>query len=257
MLCNSKKIGAVVISGISALVLSASAQINLQSDAINFRTNISADKSKTTTHYGKLNVYGKTTAITATSDQSNTSSQNYGIKASATNSTGAYSANTGGHFTATGASVLNYGVFATASGATQSNWAGYFAGNVYTSGTYQGSDEKLKKDVVPLQSAIPQIMQLQPKTYYFDAAAHPTMSLSTKKQFGLIAQDLETIFPDMVTDVTEPDTSSNPTKAPNTFKAVNYTQLIAVLIAGMQEQQKQIAEQQVQIVALKAKVGLR
>jgi hypothetical protein len=131
------------------------------------------------------------------------------------------------------------------------NYAGYFLGPTYcSSGAWSGSDASLKTSVAPLQSTMSQIMQLQPKTYYFDTTAHPKMNLPSRKQYGLLAQDLATIFPEMVTDVPEPsDTSSSVQKAPSTFKAVNYTQLIAVLIAGMQEQQKTIN-------ALKARLGM-
>ena len=219
----------------AGLVVAAGAvgQINLLSDVITFRT--TSDKTKTTTHYGKIVNHGKSTALKSTSDAGGTGGINVGIMGIAGNQSGS--------------GARNIGVWGSTTGTTGELWAGFFSGNVFATGTYQSSDEKLKKDVAPLQGVIQQIMQLQPKTYYFDAVAHPTMNLSSKKQFGLIAQDLEGVFPDMVMDVTEPDTSSNPTKAPNTFKAVNYTQLIAVLIAGMQEQQKEIA-------ALRARLGM-
>jgi hypothetical protein len=81
-------------------------------------------------------------------------------------------------------------------------------------------------------------MQLKPQSYYYDTTANAKMNLPSNKQYGLIAQELEIVFPEMVNEITVPDTTAK--KTPETFKAVNYTQLIAVLIAGMQEQQKQI-----------------
>ncbi|MEO6541237.1 MAG: hypothetical protein ABIN74_09615, partial [Ferruginibacter sp.] len=46
-----------------------------------------------------------------------------------------------------------YGIYATAGGGAAISLAGYFAGSVFTTGFYTGSDRKLKNDIKPLNNA--------------------------------------------------------------------------------------------------------
>jgi len=58
-------------------------------------------------------------------------------------------------------------------------------------------------------------------------------------QYGLLAQELEEVIPHAVTDVVSPrrlDDDGNVAVESMEFKAVNYNQLIPVLIAGFKEQ---------------------
>jgi hypothetical protein len=111
-------------------------------------------------------------------------------------------------------------------------------------------------------SMLKKVMQLQPKTYFFDTLDYKEMNFSKKRQIGLVAQDVETVFPDLVTEVkTLKPTESNDSLFINkngkmvlntakraaiqhdsleTFKALDYTALIPVLVAALQEQQKEI-----------------
>jgi hypothetical protein len=92
-------------------------------------------------------------------------------------------------------------------------------------------------------------MQLNPVSYYFDTTAWPKMSFPTTKQNGLIAQEVEKIFPELVTESTIPDTAKTKSDASKpTFKSVNYIGMIAILVNAIQEQQKRIE-------ALESKIG--
>ena len=79
------------------------------------------------------------------------------------------------------------------------------------------------------------------------------MSFPENKQFGILAQELEKIFPEMVV------TSDNETQVGNSeslgekihIKSVNYIQLIPITIKAIQEQQAIIENQQKQIYELK------
>ncbi|HEY3387267.1 MAG TPA: hypothetical protein VGK46_12200, partial [Saprospiraceae bacterium] len=84
----------------------------------------------------------------------------YGVKAYGNN--GAFN-NYGVHGTANGGNSA-IGIYGYAAGGT-STWGGYFSGSVYTSGSYQGSDRKLKNDIRPLNNAISLIKALKPSTY--------------------------------------------------------------------------------------------
>ncbi len=166
-----------------------------------------------------------------------------------------------------------------------SYYAGYFQGNVYSTGTFTSSDRKLKKDVADMTSGMDIISQLKPKTYEFrQDGNYKLMNLPAGKQYGLIAQDLEKVLPNLVKQSefdpnmvknlqipapavklpnnTDPQVNSaaakiaaaTPTAAVREekidFKAINYTELIPIIIKGMQEQQALIEEQNKKIAAL-------
>ena len=85
----------------------------------------------------------------------------------------------------------NYGVSARASS------------DVTITGTLvQPSDRKLKKEVKPFASALDKINALTPVTYYYKSNAESGINLPTNMQYGFIAQDLEMVFPELVTTQT-------------------------------------------------------
>lgn len=130
------------------------------------------------------------------------------------------------------ATATTSGTWGLYSYATTAGYAAYFSGNVYCSGTYLPSDEKLKENIQPLQNGLDKIMMLDVKTYNFKTAEFPELNLPNNMQHGFTAQNLESVFPELV--------RLNPVKKeqPVEFKAVNYTGLIPVLTEAIQEQQK-------------------
>ena len=150
---------------------------------------------------------------------------------------------------------INYGVYAAASlGGT--NWSIYCSGNSWTTGgVWTGSDERLKTNIQDFNGAIDKLKQLDIKTYNFKEE-YKTMNFPTQKQVGFMAQDLEKVFPEMVleSDHQIPDENGDLTDKTVSIKAVNYTQLIPVLIKAVQEQQQMIDQQQQLIDQLKKEV---
>lgn len=90
------------------------------------------------------------------------------------------------------------------------------------SGNYvPNSDKNLKKDIKTLKKQLPLIQQLRPTSYRFKKN-------SSRKVYGLIAQEVQEVLPDIVV-VNEAD---NPE---GEILGVSYTEFIPVLIAGIQE----------------------
>lgn len=138
----------------------------------------------------------------------------------------------------------NYGIYGVAFGGV-ANYAGYFEGDVYTTGMYTGSDKKLKRDIKQEESMIDKIKSLKPVFYNFKTTEFKSLNLPKTGQHGFIAQDVKEIFPEMVTTIRRPSQEVSKNAADNEFLAINYTMFIPVLTKGLQEQQKQIEEQKV------------
>ena len=111
------------------------------------------------------------------------------------------------------------------------------AGAFYGPSFNVSSDKRLKTNIAPLQNSIAAIMQLKPVSYEKKSSL-ASNSYSTKEN-GFIAQDLQKVMPSLVTEGTDNDK----------LLSVNYTALIPVLTKALQEQQKQIEDQNAKIAA--------
>ena len=104
----------------------------------------------------------------------------------------------------------------------------FFSGSVEVSGdvtAFSTSDERLKDNVTPIESAIDKINQIG--GYEFD---WNNSSEHSGHDVGVIAQEIEKVLPEVVVDR---DTG---------YKAVRYEKIVALLIQAIKEQQLQIDE---------------
>ena len=159
-----------------------------------------------------------------------------------------------------GTGSTNYGVYGKEYGTVNNTttqdpeWAGYFSGDVQITGslwhstTNIFSDADLKINEQDLMNASELLAQLQPKTYEFDLATYGFMGLPDGSHLGLLAQDVATVLPDLVSTETFPaayDSLGNMmSPAVPDVQGLNYMELIPLLIAGWKEQQAQIAQLQ-------------
>jgi len=175
----------------------------------------------------------------------------------------------------------NYGIkAATNSGA----YAGVFNGNILVNCIFQVSDKKLKTNINDVNDAMGIIIKLKPKHYEFNKdGQYATLHLPAGRHYGLLAQDLQEVLPNLVKEapleMTTPQNNTKPAKLTPDGKitvgldqkgkteiintlSVNYTELIPIIIRGMQELneskdkkiddlQNQINAQQLQINELK------
>jgi hypothetical protein len=96
-----------------------------------------------------------------------------------------------------------------------------FGGNVIA-GTCS-SDIRLKQNIEPFAPLLDKVSQLQPVTYDWRAEEHPEYHFGSERTSGLIAQEVEKVFPNMVA-VDE-----------RGYKAVNYSQLPLLLLQAVRE----------------------
>jgi hypothetical protein len=186
-----------------------------------------------------LNNYGGYFEATL-GDNTKTGAANFGVRAKATGN------------------YRSYGVYSEASGAAVQNWAGYFQGDVNINGSAfctisaWSSDVKLKKDIKPITNGLEKIRLLKPSTYTFkNEEEFKYMNLPKEQQLGVIAQDIEKVFPYLVKEVPEDiqkDNAGKITIKVPAHKVVNYIGLIPVLISAIQQQDQISQDQQQQIV---------
>jgi hypothetical protein len=137
-----------------------------------------------------------------------------------------------------------------------SSYAGYFEGNVLCYGSYVVSDARLKTKITPLASAISKLKQLKPCSYEFNNV-YPQMNLPEGKQIGLLAQELQKVFPELVGNNIFPENRDRSGKIISesvSSLAVNYIGLIPVIIGGVNEQQTQLEIQESEITSLKSSI---
>jgi len=108
----------------------------------------------------------------------------------------------------------------------------YFNEELRAPAFYYTSDIAFKEDVLPLENSLDKILDLQGVSFTWKDNREPSI--------GLIAQDVEEIFPEAVS-------------GEEGEKAVNYGVLVAPLIEAIKEQQGQINELQAEIEQLKQK----
>ena len=94
------------------------------------------------------------------------------------------------------------------------------------------SDERYKKDILPIENALDKVLSLNGVTFNWDKGFNPRVNLDNNNHIGLIAQEVEKIIPQAVS------TASDGEKT----KSVAYSDLVPVLIEAIKEQQKQIEE---------------
>jgi hypothetical protein len=118
----------------------------------------------------------------------------------------------------------------------------YVVGSAYCTGTWSGSDIRWKKNIIPLENGLNDILSLRAVNFEWRQDEFPSNGFDSGKQIGLIAQEVEKVFPELVkTD-------------DNGYKAVSYEKLSVILLEGMKEQQKQIETYKSQLRSLQEKV---
>jgi hypothetical protein len=92
---------------------------------------------------------------------------------------------------------------------------------------YSSSDIRLKNNIKPIENAIEKINKIGGYTFDWN---NDLQDIYSGKDYGVIAQEIEEMFPELVQT------------RENGYKAVKYDKLVSVLIAGIQELSKEITD---------------
>jgi hypothetical protein len=102
----------------------------------------------------------------------------------------------------------------------------YINNDLYVTGSiYNTSDVLLKENIEQISdTSMENLLNLEPVEYSFKS------DINKKKHFGLIAQDVEKLFPELVKDNVLG------------YKTVNYIELLPIILSKMKSMQKEMDE---------------
>jgi hypothetical protein len=97
------------------------------------------------------------------------------------------------------------------------------------------SDARLKANIISLGSTLAKLLQIDGKTYTMKKDENK------KQKIGVLAQDIEKVFPELVSES-------------NGVKSVNYQGLVPVLINALKEQDSKMNEQEAKLNKQQAEI---
>jgi hypothetical protein len=98
-------------------------------------------------------------------------------------------------------------------------------GKFNSNGIQESSDIRFKKNITPLSNALENILKLEGVSYNWKQEEFPDRNFGTQTEIGVIAQEIEKVYPELVATDKEG------------YKSVQYSHLVPVLIEAIKEQQ--------------------
>ncbi len=166
-----------------------------------------------------------------------------GVKGESVDGEGVYGLSTGGPgvfgFSTTGKGV--YGWSPNGTGVLGFSNFGFgvecMGNGCYTGSWTNCSDLRMKKDISPLKDAVSNLLNIRGVYYYWRTDEFPEENFYPTRQIGVIAQEVEPLYPELV--VTDS----------KGYKSVDYTKLTPILLEAIKEQQHMIDEQTKKIIS--------
>ena len=143
----------------------------------------------------------------------------------------------------------------------------YANGDIEYTGNMIGpvSDMKFKTIIKDKSNALSKILQIPVHSYHYKVNEYDFLNLSSKKQNGFIAQELEKIYPEIVLSSSRPeiyDKFTNKTSQAIEYKTINYLGMVPILTKAIQElhtdlrqAQDEKSEQEIRILQLEKLVS--
>lgn len=127
-------------------------------------------------------------------------------------------------------------------GQTNPTYKLHVTGKVKSNGINETSDARLKTNVKAIEGALDKVLRMEGVTYDWKTKEFPQMQFSEGRQYGLIAQQVESVIPELVQTDGEG------------WKSIEYSHLVPVLIEALKEMKGLVGTQQAQIDVLKAEL---
>ncbi|MFA5928405.1 MAG: tail fiber domain-containing protein [Candidatus Margulisiibacteriota bacterium] len=102
-------------------------------------------------------------------------------------------------------------------------WKLYVAGSAGGTGSWNSSDQRWKKDILKIGSSLEKLSRINGVSYKWDKANFPKMNFDDGKQLGVIAQEVEAVYPELIKENSDG------------YKHLNYNGLFAPVIESIKE----------------------
>jgi hypothetical protein len=128
-------------------------------------------------------------------------------------------------------------------------------GAVLPGNFYTVSDQRLKKNIVPLTHSLDKVLAMKGYSYDVNREDYSKFIPADRKCIGFLAQELEQVLPEAVAEKNLPPLNTdkqNPDKSAETLKvkAVNMNAVIPLLVEAMKEQQQVINDLKARVAEL-------
>lgn len=113
------------------------------------------------------------------------------------------------------------------------------------------SDTKIKKNIESIESPLQRLIQLEPKKFEYNVNDYKHLKLQSGSQYGFIAEDLQSVFPDLVREKSVNYMFGKNAYRNSTIKTIDEASLIPILVASIKEQQAEIEKLKTEVLQLK------
>ena len=113
------------------------------------------------------------------------------------------------------------------------------------------SDSSIKKNVQEISDPLKSLANLEPRTFEYDQEKFQHLKLPKGKQYGFIAENMQSVFPNLVKYSNHTYAFGKNTYRTTRIKTVDIESLIPVLVASVKEQQVEIEKLKAEINRLK------
>ncbi len=117
----------------------------------------------------------------------------------------------------------------------------YVSGTAYCTTSWQTSDARFKSEVAPISNALEKVTKMQGIEYLWNADQYPDYRFDRNRNIGLIAQDVESVLPEIVHT------------GEDGYKSISYDMLTAVLVEAIKELEEKNELLQAQIDEMKGR----
>lgn len=112
-------------------------------------------------------------------------------------------------------------------------------------------DTKIKKNIEPIDNPLQRLIQLEPKKFEYKVSDYKHLKLQPGAQYGFMAEDLQSVFPDLVKEKSVNYMFGKNVYRNATIKTIDEASLIPVLVASIKEQQAEIEKLKMEVLQLK------
>lgn len=113
-------------------------------------------------------------------------------------------------------------------------------------------DGEIKKNVTSIDNSLNRLIQLEPKIYEYSTTKYKDLKLPSGKQYGFMAENLQTVFPDLVTYRNFSYMAGKNAFRTAKVKEIDVESIIPILVASIKEQQVEIEKLKQEVKELRA-----